>query len=136
MVRLIAPITSFLSDEVWRHLPKVADRPESVHLALFPAYLDIIGSVADPASLATFSSEWQKLFAIREEVLKALEHARQEKLIGTSLEAQVRLAVPKPTFEVLSRYEGQLRSLFIVSSVVLASEDGGNGSATRSRRSR
>jgi isoleucyl-tRNA synthetase len=129
MVRLIAPITSFLSDEVWRHLPRVDGRPESVHLALFPADPEIIGSVADPASLATFSSEWQKLFAIREEVLKALEHARQEKLIGTSLEAQVRLTLPKPTFELLSRYETQLRSLFIVSSVVLASEDGGNGSA-------
>jgi len=129
MVRLIAPITSFLSDEVWRHLPAVADRPDSVHLALFPADPDITGSVADPASLATFSSEWSKLFAIREEVLKALEHARQEKLIGTSLEAQVRLSVPPHTFELLSRYEGQLRSLFIVSNVVLASEDGGNGSA-------
>ena len=129
MVRLIAPITSFLSDEVWRHLPKIDGRAESVHLALFPADPDITGSVADPASLATFSSEWQKLFAIREEVLKSLEHARQEKLIGTSLEAQVRLTVPQPTFELLKRYEGQLRSLFIVSSVVLASEEGGNGSA-------
>jgi isoleucyl-tRNA synthetase len=129
MVRLIAPITSFLSEEVWHHLPTVADRPQSVHLALFPSDPDITGSVVEAASLATFSTEWQKLFAIREEVLKALEHARQEKLIGTSLEAQVRLSVPQPTFELLSRYEGQLRSLFIVSSVVLASEDGGNGSA-------
>jgi isoleucyl-tRNA synthetase len=129
MVRLIAPIMSFLGDEIWRHLPNADDRPESVHLALFPSESDITGAISDPASLPSFLADMEKLFAIREEVLKSLELARQEKLIGKSLEAQVRLTLPKPTFDLLSLYHKQLPALFIVSSVLLASEDGGNGNA-------
>ncbi|MEO6922743.1 MAG: isoleucine--tRNA ligase, partial [Bryocella sp.] len=36
MTRLIAPILRFTADEVWKHLPPVTGRPDSVHLALFP----------------------------------------------------------------------------------------------------
>ncbi len=36
LVRLLAPITSFTCDEVWQYLPKLPDRPVSVHLARFP----------------------------------------------------------------------------------------------------
>src|SRR5260370_32464075 len=37
LVRLLAPIMTFTSEEVWDHLPKAVDRSESVHLALFPS---------------------------------------------------------------------------------------------------
>ena len=129
LVRLIAPIMTFLSDEVWRHLPQLADRPESVHLTLFPGAGDITGYVANRAALAQLTSDWRSLFGVRDEVLKVLEIARRDKLIGTSLEAQLRITAPRNTFELLSRYENQLRGLFIVSSVLLASDDSGNGSA-------
>ncbi len=129
LVRLIAPIMTFLSDEIWKHLPVIEDRPESVHLALFPSDTDILGDAAAADSISQLTSDWKALFGVRDEVLKALEVARRDKLIGTSLEAEVWIEAPRPTFGLLKRYENQLRGLFIVSSVVLASDDSGNGNA-------
>jgi isoleucyl-tRNA synthetase len=63
---------------------------------------------------------------VRDEVLKALEEARNNKLIGTGLEAQVALAAPDPIYSVLSRHADQLRYLFIVSAVTLT-QASGNG---------
>ena len=44
LVRLLAPIMSFTSEEVWDYLPKAAGRSESVHLALFPSAAEILGA--------------------------------------------------------------------------------------------
>src|ERR1700689_3282124 len=43
LVRLLAPIMSFTSEEVWDYLPKTTERGESVHLAQFPAATEILG---------------------------------------------------------------------------------------------
>jgi len=127
LVRLLAPIMSFTSEEVWDYLPKSAERGESVHLALFPSVAEILGGAGEAASTEGQASEdWATLRAVRDEVLKALEEARNNKLIGTGLEAQVRLAAAEPVYSVLSRHAGDLRYLFIVSAVNLA-EGSGNG---------
>ena len=63
---------------------------------------------------------------VRDEVLKALEDARNNKLIGTGLEAQVTLSAMDPVYSVLSRHASQLRYLFIVSAVNLV-QAAGNG---------
>ena len=89
LVRLLAPIMSFTCEEVWPYLPKAAQREESVHLASFPSPREI-ASESDSKS----DEEWAALRAVRDEVLKALEEARNNKLIGTGLEAQVTLAAP------------------------------------------
>ena len=60
-------------------------------------------------------------------MLKALEEARNQKLIGTGLEAQVTLTTADPVYSLLKRNEGQLRYLFIVSAVSLV-QGSGNGS--------
>ena len=60
-----------------------------MHVALFPTTADILGSAAIPVSDAKSDEEWKILRAVRDEVLKALEAARNNKLIGTGLEAQV-----------------------------------------------
>jgi isoleucyl-tRNA synthetase len=114
LVRLVAPIMSFTSDEVWRHLPQVAGRAASVHLAEFPSSKEIAVKLGEQEK-----SDWDSLLAIRPEVLKALEDARQNKLIGSGLEAQVKITAGDPAFEVLKRNEDQLRALFIVSGVML-----------------
>ena len=46
LVRLLAPILRFTAEEVWRYLPKVDGRAESVHLAMFPTASDILGTAA------------------------------------------------------------------------------------------
>ncbi len=119
LVRLLAPIMSFTAEEVWSYLPKVGGREESVHLAMFPDTPDILGA-NDVEKDEAQEKDWQTLRVIRDEVLKALEEARNNKLIGTGLEAQVHLTAPAPLYALLKRHEDQLRYLFIVSAVTLA----------------
>ena len=128
LVRFLAPIMTFTSEEVWRYLPKVDGRSDSVHLAMFPTAADILGGqVAEQDELQ--QKDWLSLRGVRDEVLKALEEARNNKLIGSGLEAQVHLSAPDPLYALLKRYEAQLRYLFIVSSVSLR-QGPGNGTAS------
>ena len=127
LVRLLAPIMSFTCDEVWNYLPALPDRLPSVHLAQFPGASDTLGTSV-PVEDAKQSEDWKTLLAVRNEVLKALEEARQNKLIGgANLEAQVAVTAAEPVFSVLARYKDELRYLFIVSSVTLEMGASGNG---------
>ncbi len=125
LTRLLAPIMSFTCEEVWRHLPQVANRAESVHLAQFPAASEILsGHVAEQGD--AYDKDWTSLRSVRDEVLKALEAARNNKLIGTGLEAQVAITVSYPVYSLLKHYDDHLRYLFIVSHVTLV-QGSGNG---------
>jgi len=127
LARLLAPIMSFTCDEVWQHLSAIQARSESVHLATFPTAADILGSTSVAASDATQDQEWAALRNIRDQVLKALEEARNQKQIGKSLEAQVKLTASDPGFAVLERHKDELRYLFIVSQVKVERSASGNG---------
>ena len=128
LVRLLAPIVSFTCDEVWQYLPALPDRPPSVHLANFPAASDILGGRAIPVDDPKQREDWNTLLAVRTDVLKALEEARQSKLIGgANLEAQVTVTAAEPVLSVLERFQDRLRYLFIVSSVALQPAASGNG---------
>jgi isoleucyl-tRNA synthetase len=107
LARLLAPILSFTADEAFENLPH--QKLESVHLAEFPKLTG-----ADNSQLL---SDWERIFSIRDEVLKALEDARTEKKIGSSLEAKVILTVDKETTRFLLPFYEDLRYSFIVSQV-------------------
>jgi isoleucyl-tRNA synthetase len=117
LTRLAAPILAFTMEEVWGYTAKPAGAPESVHLSLLPEPDEVTAGFghADRVRL----TEWDKLIALREPVLKALEEARQAKLIGKSLEAAVRITVPADDFAVLQAHGAALPELFIVSQVEL-----------------
>ena len=116
LVRLVAPIMTFTADEIWQYLPPVRDRAESVHLTLFPKAGEITGTVRDAGSIATLAADWDKLFEVREEVLKTLEAVRQDKTINDSLEAKVTITAPKETFGLLEKYRKYLNGFFVVSA--------------------
>ena len=80
LVRLVAPILSFTADEVWEYLPAVEGREASVHLAQFPKPEEVFSE--DPAPLL---EEWKQIFEVRDQALRVLEEARQEKRIGKGL---------------------------------------------------
>ena len=128
LVRLLAPIMSFTCEEIWPYLPPISGREESVHLASFPTPAEIAAesvSQADPKS----DEDWNALRSVRDEVLKALEDARNNKLIGGGLEASVHVTASDALYAVLKRYQDQLRYLFIVSAVDLT-EGAGNGTGS------
>jgi isoleucyl-tRNA synthetase len=110
---LLAPILVFTADEVWENLPN--QTMASVHLASFPPVENFDNS--------QLLANWERIFAVRDEVMKKLEEARNEKLIGSGLEAKVVLTVDSETFSFLSGYEKDLRYILIVSQVELVKGD-------------
>ena len=116
-LRLMAPILPFTTEEAWEMLPPFKGKEESVHLEEFPAYEEkwLEREILD---------EWEQLILVREKVLKELERVREEKRIGNSLEAEVVIKVPSSHTELIKKHEGQLASLFIVSSVRLEAQEG------------
>jgi len=116
MARLMAPLLTFTTDEAWRHLAKLPGDPASVHLTTFPE-ADLAAGLS--ASQRERLGNWEKLLPVREQVLKALEVARQEKFIGAPLEARVRLQAGKDLYPLLDEYQQELPALFITSQVTL-----------------
>jgi len=122
LVRLIAPILAFTSEEIWAAMPhgKNAD-PESVLYNDMPDF--------NPAwDYAPGQEEkWARLLALRDDVNKALELARADKIVGKPLDAEIILSLDsagKAAFEDI-KHEN-LKELFIVSKVTVSDEiDGG-----------
>lgn len=125
LVRLLAPIMSFTCDEVWKLLPAADDRSDSVHLATFISAAEVLEAAATQDSVE--NNDWDTLHSVRDQVLKSLEDARNSKLIGANLEAQVKLTASESIYPVLERHKEDLRYLFIVSAVVLEPSASANG---------
>src|SRR5256714_12773873 len=111
LVRLIAPILVFTSEEIWRSLPKTKNDPDSVHMSEFPESKDVTVNMDEEKK-----DSWEELAKVRASVLVKLEEARNAKEIGGSLEARVTLTPgPSKLQSTLKAYEKQLPALFIVS---------------------
>jgi isoleucyl-tRNA synthetase len=117
LVRLIAPLLAFTTEEVWSYLRKPEGSPDSVHLALFPQAEELTAGFT--AQQRSRLRNWDELIAVRDVVLKQLEVARQDKFIGAPLEARVRLKASDKIYALLEEYLNELPGLFIVSQVAL-----------------
>jgi isoleucyl-tRNA synthetase len=115
IVRIMAPILPYTTEEVWKYLP--GEREESVHLSSWP---QVKRDFADKK----LETKWELLITARKKVLASLEEARQEKRIGTSLEAAVELACGEE-YQILEKYAKDLTTLFIVSKVRLTKKKDG-----------
>ncbi len=113
LVRLVAPILTFTAEEVWTHM----GQPGSVHLELFPEAAELTEGLSDAHRKR--AGNWDRLMKVREDVLKSLEQARQEKFIGAPLEARVRLTANSDLYPLLEEYARELPALFIVSQVMV-----------------
>jgi isoleucyl-tRNA synthetase len=115
LVRLLAPLMSFTTEEVWGHLRKLPGAPASVHLELLPEPDELIeGLTPEDRKRA---ENWDRLMEIRATVLKSLEAARKEKFIGAPLEAHLHLQASGAMYPLLENYAAKLPELFIVSQV-------------------
>ncbi|MDX8411836.1 MAG: isoleucine--tRNA ligase [Mariprofundaceae bacterium] len=77
LIRLIAPVLPFTAEEAWEHLPGSDEK--SIHLQTFHPVTDIR---IDEAA-------WEAFFTIREQVNTALDQAKKDKVVGSSITASV-----------------------------------------------
>ncbi|MDT7543209.1 MAG: isoleucyl-tRNA synthetase [Acidobacteriota bacterium] len=129
LARLSSPLLVFTADEIWENLPapsyqvvggddattSESPRAPSVHLASFPL---AAGTRDEELSL-----RWAQIFEVREVALRALEEARATKVIGSSLEARVELKLKDPLYTTMTKYQAELRYVFIVSRVGVVKTD-------------
>ncbi|OFW35646.1 MAG: isoleucine--tRNA ligase [Acidobacteria bacterium RIFCSPLOWO2_12_FULL_60_22] len=120
LVRLVAPILCFTAEEVWGYLPERPPDLPSVHLATFPEAAELSGELTI-VQLERLGN-WDRLIAVRNEVLKVLETARKEKFIGNSLEAKVEISAEGEWARLLTEYSDLLPMVFLVSQVHLATD--------------
>ena len=113
-VRLLAPILSFTAEEVYDNMPY--EDAESVHLTDFP-----VKNLIEDAAL---EAKWDKLLEVRDDVNKALEESRNEKVIGKSLEAAVEVYSNDAEVVELLNSVANLNQFFIVSKVEVKENDG------------
>jgi isoleucyl-tRNA synthetase len=124
LVRLMAPILVFTAEEIWGYLPAASRNQVSVHLSEFPQ--------ADATQVdAELAARWERLLEVRGEVLKALEQARHQKLIGTPLEAAVDIYVPPGAWlDLLEPSVDTLAMICIVSGLTLQPSEAAPAEAT------
>lgn len=110
LVRLLAPIIPHTADEVWKYIP--GTDVISVQLTDMP---DVQTNVFDDA----LEAKWDRVVEIRDEILKALEEARRDKVIGQSLAASVAIYPDASVAEALAPVAEALPELLIASHVEL-----------------
>lgn len=113
MIKLLAPILPYTSDEVYGYLN---EKEKSIHLERMPEVIEYKESEKILKSFEIF-------FQVKEDVNKALEDARNEKLIGSSLEAEISIYAKEDYKKVLTDLEQYLKQLFIVSNVTLVDQE-------------
>ncbi len=113
MLRMLAPILSFTTEEVWQYLP--GQKAPSVHMT---------GFAKAPASWLNpeLAQKWQKLLTIRGEVNKALDLARKEKMVGNSLDAKLCVAAKGELRDFIAANLDKLAAICMVSQIELVAE--------------
>ncbi|MGA7274006.1 MAG: class I tRNA ligase family protein, partial [Candidatus Udaeobacter sp.] len=118
LCRLLAPILAFTAEEAWRH--SVPTPGDSIHLQEFPEPKDRSGEA---------SGQVAELLRLRGVIAQAIERARQEKLIGNTLETRVVLHSDSDVTEEVSQEE--LEEFFIVSDLTVHQAKEATASVTK-----
>ena len=108
-VKLLAPILSFTAEEVWKTLTR---KTESVMLQTWQ-------ELPAPADESLLLDKWGKIRLYRAEVTRALEELRVAGLIGSSLQAEVRIYADSEKYDILASLGDDLRFVLICSKTSL-----------------
>ncbi len=108
LIKWYAPVLSFTTEEVNELAQK--DKKGSIHEENFP-------EIPDNWKNDDLFKKWEKLLHIRQQVNVAIEEKRSSKVIGSSLEADVTIELPKNEFDILKAIDA--KELFITSNVTL-----------------
>ena len=111
LVKLLAPIICYTVEEIWKYMPHTKDEEvESVMLTKWPE----VKAEYDNEEL---SKKWEKILELKELVSKKLEVARNEKIIGHSLNAKVTLFAEEDDYKFMKENQELLMSVFIISDL-------------------
>ena len=112
LVKLVCPILPHTADEVWSYIG--GTEAESVQLTDMP-------EVKSFANADELKDKFTNFLRLRDEVMKAIEDARNEKIIGKSLESKITIYPSKEAEEAFQAMKDDLRLLFIVSNLDIKS---------------
>lgn len=113
---LITPILAFTADEIWAAMPHDASRDKRSPL---------LNDMPKAGGLYTeLAEKWDRIHAVRDDVNKALEEARNNKLIGKPLESKIKLFAKGELLDFLNANKDVLPASFIVSQVEVSEGEG------------
>ena len=110
LLKVLTPIIPHTTEELWGY---IGAEEASIQLTDFP-------EVDEQANFEELRTKWNKIIAIRDEVLKALEEARNAKVIGKSLEAKLSVYADGEVVALLNDASVNFAQLSIVSKFVVA----------------
>ncbi len=113
LIRMLAPILVHTAEEAWAALPHKSKDVDSVHLATMPA--------PDPSiDWKTDLPKWERIMALRDQVLQALEGLRKNKEIASNQEASVTMVASNEDAAAIEQLGvAQFSTLCIVSEIRL-----------------
>ena len=112
LAKILTPILPHTMEEIWGFLKEDEDY---VQLANMP-------KVENYANRDELLENWAKFMKLRDDVLKALEDARNNKLIGKSFEAAVTIYPDKETKAMLDELDADFREILIVSKLTISDD--------------
>ncbi|MCR5263361.1 MAG: isoleucine--tRNA ligase [Clostridiales bacterium] len=119
VTRLISPLLAYTSEEIWEIMPhRSSDDSRGVVLNTIPDYTEY--------GWEELEEGYDRLFDLRDGVMKSLEEARAAGMIGKSLEAKLDITASGEQYDILKKFEDQLPTVFIVSAVSLDKADDGD----------
>jgi isoleucyl-tRNA synthetase len=118
LCRLLAPVLVFTAEEAWRH--SMTKGNGSIHLQDFPQTQDLGRKAIDQV---------EELLRLRGIIGQAIEQARQEKVIGNTLEARVVLNSDSDVTDKIPKEE--LEEFFILSDLTIHRADQPSASVTK-----
>lgn len=110
LTKLLTPIMPHTAEEVWSYLHETEDYVQLAEMPVVTAHEDD----------ATLLSIWSNFMILRDKVLKALETARNQKIIGKSMEAAVTIYANEPVKDLLTELDANIMQLLIVSDLHIA----------------
>lgn len=126
MIRWMAPILSFTAEEAWEQMPAPINGKREESVLLSEWYGDLFTAKDEKFDDAF----WRRIMTVKTEVNKLLEKARNEKIVGASLGAEVTLYVDGQLAQDLASLGDELRFVTITSTADVKAYDANAGQAT------
>jgi isoleucyl-tRNA synthetase len=115
MMRLMAPILSFTANEVWQTLG--LDKEATVFEEF---WYDLPAHGLSDAQI----QDWKNIIEVRALANKAIEEKRGAGEVGSSLQAEISIAIDGDIYDSLARMEDALRFVFITSQAKVEKQSG------------